>query len=169
MKLSQLEKMVVLGLLLEGSQHGYRLRQVIRKKFGQFTGFSPRAIYYTLSQLEKTALVSRQITRTGKRPEKSIYTITEKGRQEFLRLMELNLLDPYRPFFNVDLALYFLPYLQPDWLKEKIKAIQRNWRAVRVWARKQAKKEKWPYQLIFLHLEKALEAEIYFLQQILRL
>jgi len=160
--------MVVLGLLHEGSQHGYRIRQVIQQRFGQFTGFRPRAIYYCLQQLERQGLVSREKQRQGSRPERAVYTLTGAGRQQFCKLMEQNLLEPYRPFFNTDLALYFLPYLPPEWLMEKIKITQRRWREVRIWARRQARQEKWPYKLIFLHLEKALESEISFLTALLR-
>ncbi|MCM8768579.1 MAG: PadR family transcriptional regulator [Candidatus Omnitrophica bacterium] len=167
MKLSDLEKMVVLGLLHKGNQHGYELRQVIQQHFGQLTGFRPRAIYYCLQQLERSGLVSPQKQKLGGRPERTVYSLTEAGKHEFQRLMESNLLEPFRPFFNVDLALYFLPYLPQEWLEGKLKAVERRWREVRIWARRQAKQENWPYQMIFSHLERTIEAEISFLKILL--
>lgn len=69
-------KFILLGLLSEGSQHGYELIKELEARGGGFRRLSPGSVYPTLQMLEEGGyLTSEQVD--GKR----VYTITDSGRQ----------------------------------------------------------------------------------------
>lgn len=156
----------MLGLVKAGPLHGYQIRKKIREGFGYFTGFTPQSVYYALKNLAKKQYLTKAREKVGARPEREIYRITEKGEKEFSRLMDKNLDNLYRPFFNVDFALFFLNYLDRSRVKEKIARQERTLRGIRVWARKGEKMRDFPYSLIFRHMEKAVSCEIDFLKDL---
>jgi DNA-binding PadR family transcriptional regulator len=49
--------LALLGVLEEGPQHGYELRKLLRRRFGNLTNVSFGSIYPTLSRLEKSGAV----------------------------------------------------------------------------------------------------------------
>ena len=77
------QELVLLGLLEEGPKHGYEIKRLITKIIETFTSIETQSIYYPLRQLEKEGLVTKKISRAGKRPEKYIYHITKKGSRKF--------------------------------------------------------------------------------------
>ncbi len=168
MKLTELEDMVVLGLLKGGPLHGYHIRKIIKERFGYFTGFSPYGIYYSLKKLQKKQFLTEKKERVGARPEREMYSITEKGAKEFERMMEKNLNELYRPFFNIDLALYFSEHVDPGFLKEKVARQALMLREIRIWAKKEGRKHKPPYSLILEHIDRAVTCEIEFLNDLLK-
>ncbi len=74
----------ILGVLAQCPSHGYR----IKKMFAPFVarnGLNDGQIYPVLNKLEKDKLVRKEIVRQQKSPNKNIYHITDRGREEFLR------------------------------------------------------------------------------------
>jgi len=86
--------MVILDLLSERSMHPYELHQTIRDRFiDQVVKVSAGAIYHTVERLERGGHVATVETgRAGRRPERTIYAITEAGSDE----LRLNLRDLIR-------------------------------------------------------------------------
>jgi len=166
MKLSELENFVILGFLKEKPLHGYEIKKKITRNFGYFIGFTPQFIYYALKKLEKEKFLTKRKEKIGSRPERETYQITKKGENEFDRLMEKNLDEFFRPLFNIDLAIYFLKYIEISKFKEKILKGERKLREIRVWAKKEERKKIFPYSLICKHIEKAISAEIEFLEEV---
>jgi len=166
MKLIELQNLVILGFLNEEPLHGYQIRKKIRESFGFYTGFTPQSIYYSLKKLEKNNFLKKRKEKIGARPEREIYEITEKGKEEFHRLMGKNLEQLYRPFFNIDIGIYFLKNISRKKFIEKIEKQERSLREIRIWAKREKKKAKFPYSLIFHHIEKVTTSEIEFLEEL---
>ena len=61
--------------------------------------------------MEELSLISKDIGREGRFPEKFTYSITPKGRKIFDHLITESFLSIERPFFSIDLSLYFLQYV----------------------------------------------------------
>lgn len=89
-----LTEQLILGILLEGPQHGYHIEQVIKER-GMRTwtevGFS--SIYYVLDKLEKKGLATAT---SGKGKEKKEFQITQKG-LEALKANSKKLISERRP------------------------------------------------------------------------
>ncbi len=75
-------KYAMLGILAEGDLHGYELKSSFDEKVGEFWSLNYGQIYTTLDRLEKEELVTHDRQSQSRRPDRKIYSITGKGRQE---------------------------------------------------------------------------------------
>jgi len=114
-------EMLFLGLLMDGPKHGYEIKRKIDEELLPFLGLKVKSIYYPLKKMEKLGLIKKDIGREGKWPEKYIYSVTAKGEKIFNHLITESFISIERPFFNIDLALYFLQYVEPKIAKKKLK------------------------------------------------
>jgi PadR family transcriptional regulator AphA len=72
---------VLLGLLAIESMSGYDLGQMIRGSVGHFWNESYGQIYPNLKRLEKGGFVNCKTERHKGKPDRRVYSITEKGRK----------------------------------------------------------------------------------------
>jgi DNA-binding PadR family transcriptional regulator len=111
-----------LGLLAEGPKHGYEIKLQLEEDLAPNVGLQIKSIYYPLQKMESSGLVEREMaSRSGRFPEKHVYRITPKGRKKFDELIEHSFLSVERPFFQIDLALYFLPLVDKVMAKRRLK------------------------------------------------
>jgi DNA-binding PadR family transcriptional regulator len=99
--------LLVLGLLLDRPMHGYEILQQIRAAdVDLWLAVSPAAIYYSLSKFHRRGLVLETRAR-GEGPERSVYHLTEQGRQAFFAGMEEALAsqEPNRSEYDVGIFL----------------------------------------------------------------
>jgi len=104
-------EMLFLGLLLDGPKHGYEIKRKIAEELYPLVGLKIKSVYYPLQSLEQRGLVAKDSGREGKFPEKFTYQITHSGRKRFAELIKQSLFAIERPFFNLDLSLYFMQYI----------------------------------------------------------
>ena len=130
-------ELLFLGLLKEGPKHGYEIKRLIEEELFPFIGLKIKSIYYPLNKMEKLGLVSKDVGREGKWPEKFVYSLTPKGEKIFDHLITESFLTIERPYFNIDLSLYFLHYVDKKIAKRQLrgrviflKRIQRNFLAI---------------------------------------
>lgn len=114
-------EMLFLGLLMEGPKHGYEIKKVIEEELMPFVGLKIKSIYYPLKKMEKLGLINKDVGREGKWPEKFVYTITPKGKKIFEHLITESFMSIERPYFNIDLSLYFLQYADKEIAQRKLK------------------------------------------------
>ena len=111
-----------LGLLAEGPKHGYEIKRQLEEDLSPNIGLQIKSIYYPLQKMESTGLIEKEIgRREGRFPEKYVYKITSKGKKKFDELIEQSFLSVERPFFHIDLALYFLPLVDKGMAKRGLK------------------------------------------------
>ncbi len=115
-------ELLFLGLLKQGPIHGYEIKRKIEEEIFQFVGLKIKSIYYPLKKMEKLGLVKKDVGREGKWPEKFVYSITPKGEKIFDHLVNESFLSIERPYFNIDLALYFLPYVDKKIAQRRMRA-----------------------------------------------
>lgn len=169
-----IQELILLGLLMEGPRHGYEIKKEIERRLSQFIDLPTKAIYYTLQKLSKEDLVTRTIGQWGRRPERFVYHITDKGREEFKKLLIKNLFETQRPFLNLDLSLYFMKYLDLSEAAEKLRDRLRNLREVRYWAYsldKHFKRDNSSFHLMLIarHMKETIQPEIQFTEELIRL
>ena len=115
-------ELLFLGLLMEGPKHGYEIKRQIEEELVPFLGLKIKSIYYPLKKMEKLGLVVKDAGREGNFPERFTYSVTDKGRKIFDHLLTENFLSIERPYFNVDLSLYFLPYVDKRIAQRRLRA-----------------------------------------------
>lgn len=104
-------ELLFLGLLKDGPKHGYEIKRLIEEELFPLVGLKIKSIYYPLKKMEKLGLIRKDVGREGRWPEKYIYSLTPKGDKIFDHLITDSFLSIERPYFNIDLSLYFLPYV----------------------------------------------------------
>lgn len=115
-------ELLFLGLLKDGPKHGYEIKRLIEEELFAFVGLKIKSIYYPLKKMEKLGLIKKDIGRAGKFPEKYVYTLTKKGEKIFDHLINESFLSIERPYFNLDLSLYFLQYVDKSIAKKRLRA-----------------------------------------------
>ena len=78
-------KYAVLGLLAYAPLSGYDIRRIYAQSLGNFWSESYGHIYPILRRLEEEGLASRDVQHQMGRPDRHLYTITERGREELHR------------------------------------------------------------------------------------
>ncbi len=114
-------ELLFLGLLKDGPKHGYEIKRLIEEELFPFVGLKIKSIYYPLKKMEKLGLIKKDVGREGKWPEKYVYSLTPKGDKIFDHLITESFLSIERPYFNIDLSLYFLPYVEKKIAKRQLR------------------------------------------------
>ena len=114
-------ELLFLGLLKDGPKHGYEIKRLIEEELFPFVGLKIKSIYYPLKKMEKLDLIKKDVGREGRWPEKYVYSLTPKGEKIFDHLITESFLTIERPYFNIDLSLYFLPYVEKKIAKRQLR------------------------------------------------
>jgi DNA-binding PadR family transcriptional regulator len=114
--------LTVLRLLSERPQHPYEIRQQMREQgLDRIVRVTHGALYHTVETLAKNELIRPvRTTRDGKRPERTVYSITADGRDlAYDRVRELlSGLTPEYPVYCA--ALAFMSLLAPQDAAERL-------------------------------------------------
>jgi len=165
------QELVILGLLKEGPKHGYEIRKLLKNVLGVFASFESTSIYYPLKNLQEKGYLEKEVSKKGPRPEKYVYKLTPQGEERLNKLLIDNFLSLQRPFVNVDLSLYFLPYIDKDVILKKIKIRIKALERAKRWLIKRMeafnKKNKAHLKKILEHNLRLVEAEIDFTKDFL--
>lgn len=151
-----------LGLLAEGPKHGYEIKRQIEQELIPAIGLKIKSIYYPLQKMQEAGLIEMEVGREGRFPQKQIYRITSKGKKKFEDLISKSFTLVERPYFQVDLSLYFLPLMDQAIAKKRLKtrlAILRQIRKDLMVLQKNSSQTK-PLGLILSHDLDLVEAEI---------
>jgi DNA-binding PadR family transcriptional regulator len=119
------QELALLGLLKESPKHGYEIKRKVKEMFSLFAGAQLKSIYYPLAVLEKQGLVIKQKARQGRRPQRWVYSLTPKGQQRFHELLDKSFMNLKRPYFSLDISLYFLGFISPEIAKRRLRGRMR--------------------------------------------
>lgn len=75
-------KYTVLGFLKNSPKTGYDLQKKIEETISHFWPSTQSQIYRTLNEMSKESLIVSEIEYQNEKPNKKVYTITEKGLEE---------------------------------------------------------------------------------------
>lgn len=114
-------ELLLLGLLRESPKHGYDIKIKIQEILSLFAGVELKSIYYPLRILEKKGLIVKRVSKKGRRPQRYVYALTQKGKARFDELLNKSFLNFKRPQFSLDLTLYFLGYIRPDIARRRLR------------------------------------------------
>lgn len=102
-------RLCILGLLLEEDQHPYEMLIRIRDRFlDQHGNFKIGSLYYAVDQLAKSGDIEAVETIYGEgRPDKTVYRITDKGREYFQKLLIERFQEEVSAYHPLHVALAF--------------------------------------------------------------
>jgi DNA-binding PadR family transcriptional regulator len=127
------QELLVLGLLAGGPKHGYEVRKEVEERISVLVGLKQSSVYYTLGKLRRQGFLESSSARSGKRPRKFVYTLTGRGLRKLRSMLLSNVMNPEKPFFNVDLSLYFSKHADMREFENALKKRLRVLQAIAKW------------------------------------
>ncbi|MDQ1912155.1 PadR family transcriptional regulator [Paenibacillus sp. GD4] len=117
-------KLVILGLLMEGNSHPYEMRQRMKERaMLHYVKMQEGSLYYAIEQLHKDGSVAIvETVSTGGRPDRTIYTITEKGKAIFQELLLEKFATEEKVYHPMYAALAFARYADPERVQDILQA-----------------------------------------------
>jgi DNA-binding PadR family transcriptional regulator len=164
-------KMILMGLLMRGDNHGYNLRKIIEDELATLISVDNTSIYYTLNKMEKEGLVSYSTVSNSKRPQKNLYSLTKKGIREFKDMLLTNMSNNKRPLLNIDISLYFIDLLDKKEAVVKLDEREKELRKL-IYVLKSQEKEAHKHDprgkeaVILSHNRRLAETELLFLKDL---
>jgi DNA-binding PadR family transcriptional regulator len=115
-RFTNLLALAVLSCLNEKSMHPYEVSQTLRSRGkDQSIKLNYGALYSVVESLAKAGLIeARETVREGKRPERTVYAITDAGVQEHDDWLADLLATPRREYHSLEAALSLMAGLPPD-------------------------------------------------------
>jgi DNA-binding PadR family transcriptional regulator len=136
-KVSNPLALAVMALLYERPMHPYEMVSVMRER-GKHESVRLKysSLYSVVEALEREGLISALRTiREGRRPERTVYGLTEAGRVEFLGWLRELLSEPVKEFTQFAAGLSFLPGVPPgeaaELLGERVRLLEEEVGAMR--------------------------------------
>ena len=108
--------LLVLATLAEGPMHPYEIQRLaIERDKSSIRGVKRGSVYHAVQRLERAGLIeAAETNREGRRPERTVYRLTEEGSEEVRTWMETMLRRPSGQLPELVHALEFLALLTPD-------------------------------------------------------
>jgi DNA-binding PadR family transcriptional regulator len=108
--------LAVMNLLLERPMHPYEMKSKMKERgHDQVIRLKGGSIYDTVVRLEEGGFIASQApSREGRRPERTVYSITEAGRDEITAWLRELLAQPVNEYPQFGAALAFFAALDQD-------------------------------------------------------
>ena len=80
--------LIVLGILKKEPMGAYDIQKLVEyRNISKWVKISTPSIYKKAIQLEEKGFIKGEIVKEGKMPEKAVYSLTDEGEKEFVKLM----------------------------------------------------------------------------------
>ncbi|RJL22825.1 PadR family transcriptional regulator [Bailinhaonella thermotolerans] len=108
--------LAVLGLLWERPMHPYEMATTLRERGKEHSiKINYGSLYTVVQSLEKHGLIEPQeVTREGRRPERTVYALTEPGELEMQSWLSELIGVPVKEYTSFEAALSLMGLLPPD-------------------------------------------------------
>ncbi|MEA2534746.1 MAG: hypothetical protein QOJ93_2557 [Actinomycetota bacterium] len=122
--------LAVLSCLYERPMHPYEVAQTLRHRAKhESIKLNYGSLYNVVEGLEKRGFIRvTETVREGRRPERTIYEVTETGSREFIDWLSALITTPVKEYFQFEAALSLLPALPPGeaaaLLRERINELE---------------------------------------------
>lgn len=89
--------------------HGYEINQIISaEEMQSWLEISRTSVYYALTRLKKQGLIAEVVEKQYNKPDRSIYRITEAGRELFFDSLSMSLAEQEKVFLDYNIGLFFM-------------------------------------------------------------
>jgi DNA-binding PadR family transcriptional regulator len=115
-KVGNLLALAVLSYLTQAPMHPYELGRTLRENGdARSIKFNLGSLYMVVQQLEKAGFVTaRETSREGQRPERTVYALTDAGRDEMRDWLRELVEEPQHEYPSFVAALSLVAALPPD-------------------------------------------------------
>ena len=108
------KRLFLLGLLRKSEMYGYKITELIKAHFDFSIAITTPTAYRLLHKMAEDGWIIYRDEKVGNRPERRVYSITEKGEHAFQSLLRQSLAN-YKPADHVSpVSLAFLALLPPE-------------------------------------------------------
>ena len=106
----------VASLLDERPMHPYEMSQAMRvRHMEDAVKLNFGSLYHTVELMQRSGLIEATSTgRDGRRPERTVYRLTERGRELFKERLRELLAEPGKEYSGFEAGLAFMHHLAPD-------------------------------------------------------
>lgn len=124
--------LIVLGMLKKEPMGAYDIQKLVEyRNISKWVKVSTPSIYKKVIQLEEKGLIEGEAVKSGKMPEKVVYSLTEAGEKAFEKLMMDISAEPLHIFLDFNAVIVNLDSLPPEQRNECIARIEENVRALK--------------------------------------
>jgi DNA-binding PadR family transcriptional regulator len=129
-KVNNLLALAVLGMLVQQPMHPYEIAATLREQGKNFSiKINWGSLYTVVQNLEKHGFVAAtETSRQGRRPERTVYAITESGREELRDWLRELVREPEKEYHRFEAALSLIGVLSPDevrqLLEQRLRALE---------------------------------------------
>src|SRR6516165_9142087 len=115
--------LTVLCLLRVKPMHPYEMQRLIRDWHkDEFLVLKRGSLYHAIDRLRSQGYIDAiETSREGRRPERTVYRLTESGERQMVHWLQEMLANPVREPSEFFAALSFLPMLSPDQVQAQLK------------------------------------------------
>lgn len=116
--------LAVLACLAERPMHPYEAAGTLReRRKHESVRLNYGSLYSVVASLERRGLITPvETVRDGRRPERTVYALTDAGRRELDDWLAQLISTPAREYTGFEAALSFLPVLAPETVAELLRA-----------------------------------------------
>ena len=117
--------LAILALLYEAPMHPYEMQRLIKER-GKDEVINVRqraSLYQAIERLHRDGLITiLELTRAENRPERTVYTLTDTGRETTVRWLREMIATPDRDFPDFPAALAQIALLTPEDTRRQLEA-----------------------------------------------
>lgn len=107
--------LMLLGVLTEKPMNAYEVKKEMEKRnIRKWIKISSPSIYKNFLKLYQKGYIDGKVVREGEMPEKTVYSINDKGRRYFLRLMQQYSEAPGYIYLDFCAFIVNLPYIDKE-------------------------------------------------------
>lgn len=107
--------LIVLGMLKKEPLSAYDIQKLVEyRNISKWVKISTPSIYKKVIQLEEKGYITGSTVKTGKMPEKAVYSLTEAGEKQLKNLMFEIAAKPIQIFLDFNAVIVNLDTLSPE-------------------------------------------------------
>ena len=107
--------LIVLGILKKEPMGAYDIQKLVEyRNISKWVKISTPSIYKKAIQLEEKGFIKGEIVKEGKMPEKAVYSLTDEGEKEFVKLMMETASKPIHFFLDFNAVIVNLKFNLQD-------------------------------------------------------
>lgn len=135
--------LIILGSLCQSPKSAYDLqKQIEARNLSRWVKIGSFTVYKKVSLYETKGYVTSKIKKNGKMPEKTIYTITQAGKDVFMELMTKFSLSETRIFLDFNAVIVNLSLLDNNSVMEYVANIKNSIQNTKTQISEQLSKQK---------------------------
>jgi DNA-binding PadR family transcriptional regulator len=116
----------ILGLLTFGAMSGYDVLKLVEQSIGHFLSPAKSQVYTDLRRLARAGLATEEMVEQEQRPNKRIYSITDKGREALVRWLNEGPFEPDHVRSPFTVRLFFGHLVDRSSVIAQIEELRRN-------------------------------------------